>query len=507
VSIVDTVFDVTVGSVAALPTTEDVAGSPNGNRAYVGRQWCEGEGCIWSVTVVDVATRTPITVVPTSGVPRHIEVGPFGDRVFVVGGSSTANTLDVIDGATNAVLHSQEIDVPLPTLGFPQPPIFDARIDPTGTAIYLTNTGGVAVLDTTTYEVTPATARGGDHLSFDPLGTRAYVAGCSGPPESPCGIVVVDTGTRAVVDVIPLDFRPIEAMLITPDGARGYVFGQFFENDAFISKVFSIDLQAAKASPTALRESDIWWLVLHPDTERFYSCESADGLTFVVKVLDVGNGGELKTLDVDCSGGLHLAAPTVPVPTTSTSTTTSTSSSTSSSSTTTSSTPPEAGTTTTTTSRPPAPRSTSTTSSSAPPTVDRPRPPSTSSSLPPPTTSTTIAGCLVRGPGCALVCAGDPSAIATEPSMCKRRRWPAAYDLAQQAVVALGGSARAGDGFAAARAIPVVRARLRSASRAIRRARQAGRLRRACVRALQENLAFWTDRLNEVERATQACSS
>jgi DNA-binding beta-propeller fold protein YncE len=291
VSIVDTVFDVTVGSVAALPTTEDVAGSPNGNRAYVGRQWCEGEGCIWSVTVVDVATRTPITVVPTSGVPRHIEVGPFGNRVFVVGSSSTANTLDVIDGATNAVLHSQEIDVPLPTLGFPQPPIFDARIDPTGTAIYLTNTGGVVVLDTTTYEVTPATARGGDHLSFDPLGTRAYVAGCSGPPESPCGIVVVDTGTRAVADVIPLDFRPIEAMLITPDGARGYVFGQFFENDAFISKVFSIDLQAAKASPTALRESDIWWLVLHPDTERFYSCESADGLTFVVKVLDVGNGG------------------------------------------------------------------------------------------------------------------------------------------------------------------------------------------------------------------------
>ncbi|MBI3329252.1 MAG: YncE family protein [Nitrospinae bacterium] len=96
VSIIDTVTNTVVTSVAVGAEPGGVAVHPAGTRVYV-----KNEGS-HSVSVIDTATHTVVATVPV-GSPGGVAVHPAGTRVYAVS-AGVSDSVSVIDTTSNTVV-------------------------------------------------------------------------------------------------------------------------------------------------------------------------------------------------------------------------------------------------------------------------------------------------------------------------------------------------------------------------------------------------------------------
>jgi len=257
VSVIDTVLNNVVATVAVGTDPFGVAVNPAGAFAYVGNRGSN------NVSVINIATNTVVTTIPVGPTPAGVALNPAGTRVYVVNGGRNSdgnsnNTVSVIDTATNSVIAT------VPVGSQPRGVV----VNPAGTRVYVVNSNvSVSVIDTATNTVVatvpfPIGAYVPYGIAINPAGTRAYVTSDYhqisvidtvsntfvtfvevvefGSPEqlgpavavSPDGtrvyvgtsyfnIKVIDTASNAVVDTVPVAAAPV-GIAVTPNGARIY---------------------------------------------------------------------------------------------------------------------------------------------------------------------------------------------------------------------------------------------------------------------------------------------
>ena len=175
--------------------------TPDGKTAY------ETIGDFGPIAVIATATNTVVATIPVPASPTGgggtLAIAPDGKRLYLGSGN-------VMDTATNTVVA---------TIPFEERPFTAGSliVTPNGKHLYVgMDKRGVDVFDTSANMLVaqvPAEAVG---LAVTPNGKYVYATGPEGGTVS-----VIDTGTNAVVTVIPQDSPG--AIGITPDGKRAYV--------------------------------------------------------------------------------------------------------------------------------------------------------------------------------------------------------------------------------------------------------------------------------------------
>jgi len=277
VSTLDAATNQVVGS--PIPTGEDPEGiaiTPNGKRAFVVN--FVGN----SVTMIETATRTPLTTLPLPSNGERIAISPDGktayatseskEKVVVINTETATETGTITVGPeASAVAFApngkqayvgiapEDVQVvetatgklvggPIKVAGF----VRQIAFAPDGETAYVAAGNGVAVINTALGMVTgeipvPSVST----LAVSPDGKRVYAASKSGKT-----VTVAETGTNKVVgSPIPLPGEPVE-IAITPDGGTAYVADGI--------QVTPINLATDKAG-TPLSLSGVFHLVAAPD--------------------------------------------------------------------------------------------------------------------------------------------------------------------------------------------------------------------------------------------------
>jgi YVTN family beta-propeller protein len=176
-------------TIAAIPLNVAQSGggmaiSPDGARVYVSNQALNAN----SMSVINTATNTVGATIPVGMVPRAIDVTPDGALVYVAAQESHAVT--VVNAATNAAVAA----IPVSTRPM------SVRVMPNGARLYAVSENAVSVIDRATNTVAGAVS--GVFLprdvDFTPDGARAFIAGDA-------GVTVVDTASNAIVSAIPFN--------------------------------------------------------------------------------------------------------------------------------------------------------------------------------------------------------------------------------------------------------------------------------------------------------------
>ena len=167
---------------------------------------------------------------PVGAAPGGIVVNPQGTRVYVTNTGGTS--VSVIDTATNKEIEKIQVAAQ---------PAF-AAINPAGTRLYVTHyvdnpndplAVGLSVIDTasnTKIAGIPLGFNSGEGVAVNPAGTRVYVTATRG------GVVVIDANTNAVLDVLPAAGR-LAGISLDPAGTRIYAV------DSVGNQVVAIDIQ------------------------------------------------------------------------------------------------------------------------------------------------------------------------------------------------------------------------------------------------------------------------
>jgi YVTN family beta-propeller protein len=171
--------------IATIPLGPTTAGfgmsmSPDGARLYVA-------DFLFSLKVVDVASRSVVASVPLPDRPISIDVTPDGGAVYLAGGGS--NAVFVVSTAANALVA---------TIGIGSY-AGGVRVTPDGSRVYVVTIDALRIIDRGSNSVT-GTVTGvlnPRQLDFTPDGTRAYVSVLG-------GTTVVNTITGAVTGFIPI---------------------------------------------------------------------------------------------------------------------------------------------------------------------------------------------------------------------------------------------------------------------------------------------------------------
>jgi YVTN family beta-propeller protein len=191
VSIIDTGTNTVVATIPVGVFPIEVAITPDGARAYVANF---GSG---TYSVIDTQTNTVLSTTFVNDFPNQIAITPDGTRIYVTSGLSGTHRITVFDTATNAILDTIF------------PPHFNLGLvfTPDGARAYMEQTFEfLSILDTATNTVVldaPQPNIFHDHMAITADGTRLYVVGQAVPVVN-----VINTSTNAVVDSIPLAFRP-----------------------------------------------------------------------------------------------------------------------------------------------------------------------------------------------------------------------------------------------------------------------------------------------------------
>lgn len=174
-----------------------------------------------AVTVIDTATNTVVATVPLAGKSRGLAVTPDGTSVWV-SQDAGSGAISVIDTVTNTV-----------TSTFPAVRSESLVFTPDGAFLYASDndSNNCVVFDTATRTAvatipTGATPQGN---AISPSGATVYQVNASGNSVS-----VIDTATNTVTATVEVGFLP-GYVALTPDGAFAYVTGEFD------SAVFVID--------------------------------------------------------------------------------------------------------------------------------------------------------------------------------------------------------------------------------------------------------------------------
>ena len=189
VSVIDGASNSVVATIPVGIEPSGVAVNSAGARLYVANDISN------NVTVIDATNNTVVATVPVGATPLGVAVNPAGTRAYVVNADSAS--VSVIDAAANSVIATVPVAI-VP---------FFIVVNPAGTRVYLTHMpqddptlSSVTVIDTASnarIASIPLGWNAGGGIAINASGTRVYVASLLG------GVVVIDTSTNAIVDILP----------------------------------------------------------------------------------------------------------------------------------------------------------------------------------------------------------------------------------------------------------------------------------------------------------------
>jgi YVTN family beta-propeller protein len=189
----------------------DIAADTAGGGALVVTNYADD-----SVSVVDTETLTVDSTVYVGGEPLVAAVAD--NRVYVAAGSASYDAVAVVDTDAKAVIATYPLDLSIRAIA----------VGPDRKRVFVSRTRGdgadVAVIDTTTDEVTPIeipmrAAMTIDAVRVSPDGQRLYVAASD---TYAAKLVVVDAEEARVVDTVPV-LAPIRDVAVSPDDAAVYL--------------------------------------------------------------------------------------------------------------------------------------------------------------------------------------------------------------------------------------------------------------------------------------------
>ena len=266
-----------------------------------------------TVSVIDTATNTVITIIPVGRSPYGVAVHPNGLTVYVT--NSSDGTVSVIDTATNKVVD---------TILVGDGPVYAVAMAPDGSFLYATGgySDSISVIDTTTNTVADTIVDIGAlpaSIAVHPNGLTLYVGSIEGPTsvidtvsrtevatiepsvslsftvdiavhpdgsrvyEANIGshtVNVIDTVTNTVIDTIVVGSVEDDAhgLAVSPDGSSVYVTG--------VDSVFVIDTATDTVTKTIPIEDRGYGIGVHPDGTVVYVAHDPN----TVSVIDTATG-------------------------------------------------------------------------------------------------------------------------------------------------------------------------------------------------------------------------
>lgn len=210
--------------------------------------------CGNGIFVIDTATNTVVTLIPfpSDSGPLGIALTPDGRRAYVTSlfPDSVRGGLSVIDIATHTEIAHISSDDPNGVGIFTSA----VAITPDGTRAYVTDGGGVSVIDTATITVIASLPVGGTSpfgVAITPDSKRAYVVN-----HGSSSVSVIDTATNTVITTIMLapGSGPV-GIAISPNGTRAYVANQDSGTISLIDTATNTFTRFCTSWPRAHRES------------------------------------------------------------------------------------------------------------------------------------------------------------------------------------------------------------------------------------------------------------
>lgn len=184
---------------------QGLALSPDGRLLYVSENQAGG-----AVTVLDVATKTPIASLPPDPGATPLGIAPSPDGTLAYIAVSGPNEIKVFNPFTNSVLDA--IPVGSRPVGI--------AVTPNGGKVYVANELGnsVTVYDTATGQTTTKPVDiAPEGIAISPDGLRVFIANKGSNTVS-----VMSTTGDQVVDTITVGSGPV-GLAMSPDGKRAYV--------------------------------------------------------------------------------------------------------------------------------------------------------------------------------------------------------------------------------------------------------------------------------------------
>jgi len=200
-----------------LETTIPVGSNPNhlvynstDNKIYTAN-WGYGAN---TVTVIDGATNSVITTIPIGNAPHTLCYNPTNNKVYTANPFSDPSTVTVIDGATNSVITT------IPVGTYPYGPMYN----PTDNKVYTANwtSNDVTVIDGATNGVITTITLGAPapwgpfDLGYNPTDNKVYCANWSNST-----VTVIDGATNSIITTIPAGTYPC-AVVHNPTNNKVY---------------------------------------------------------------------------------------------------------------------------------------------------------------------------------------------------------------------------------------------------------------------------------------------
>jgi YVTN family beta-propeller protein len=229
------------------------------------------------LSVIDTATNTLVTTLPTGANPVGVAVSPAGNRVYVT--NLDDGTMSVIDALRNRVLS--------PVTVGPQP--LGLQVSPDGRNIAVATFGPngnpshtISIVEGGTGLVTlVGVGSGPSAVAYNPSGSRLYVAN-----YVERSISIVDTASAAVIGTLGVVPNPM-GLAMNPAGSRLYV-AHLTDSTGARSTLSVIDTTGPSVVTTIPLSADPQWLAVSHDGTRVYVAIGS-GNTGTVAVVDTSS--------------------------------------------------------------------------------------------------------------------------------------------------------------------------------------------------------------------------
>ncbi len=231
----------------------------------------------FGVAVNAAGTRVYVTNIHSSGALGAGADEPMLWATLILSEYSTGGTVSVIDTTTNNV--TSTVDVGMAPYG--------VAVNPTGSKVYVTNTGdnNVSVIDTATNEVTTTVnvGRAPYGVAVNPAGTKVYVANAGSN-----SISVIDAATNQVISTVNVGNKPY-GVAVNPAGTRVYV------TNSKSNTVSVIDATTNKVLTTVEVGWDPLGVAVNPAGTRVYV---ANSLGHAISVIDTASNSVITDVNV-----------------------------------------------------------------------------------------------------------------------------------------------------------------------------------------------------------------